>query len=132
MTVLYLVLGTAITTGADTASVQETVIFPANSADGDTVCVDIAITDDDIIEADETFQVDVRTFAGLSTTTVTIIDDDSKLICIHCQMVGHNYCGASRSSHDNNAVVCMFTIINTESLASHISRANRLNVLSTV
>ena len=72
----YYVLGTAITTGADTASVYETLNIPASSTDGDSVCIDIAITDDDIVEADETFRVDVSTFAGLSMTTVTITDDD--------------------------------------------------------
>ena len=67
--------------------VSSDVTFPANIVDdGMTACVDIPITDDDLIEGDQTFTVtvtlvttDMNVMIGLpSTTTVTITDDNCK------------------------------------------------------
>ena len=56
-------------------------MFPAGSINGSTQCIDITITDDEVLEADETFTVtiDVTTpgvMEGNNMTTVTIIDND--------------------------------------------------------
>ena len=49
-------------------------MFPAGSINGSTQCIDITITDDDVLEADETFiYTDVT---GKYQDTVTITDNE--------------------------------------------------------
>lgn len=65
----------------DYIALQLTVLFPAQMVES---CVEVAITDDVVVEAVEVFglcleEVDPTVMIGtVNTTTVTIIDDDSE------------------------------------------------------
>ena len=58
--------------------------IPSTTAVGNSVCRDITVIDDMIVEENETFNITVETsdsndiIMGPSTATVTIIDNDSK------------------------------------------------------
>ncbi len=58
--------------------------FSSGASDGDTECLTVTIKDDDVLEADQSFNVilteqddDVKAINNM--TTVTITDNDSKL-----------------------------------------------------
>ena len=60
---------------------DDTLIFPTNSTDGATQCIDITITDDDVFELNENFTVTltVNTASVMEDMTmaeVTITDND--------------------------------------------------------
>ena len=60
-------------------------MFPADSINGSTQCIDITITDDEILEADETFTVTLttttpRVIVGNGQTAVTITADEGILV----------------------------------------------------
>ena len=57
-------IGTAIA-GSDYVAVSETLVFPTGSVDGNSECINITITNDEIFEAEETF-----------TVTLTVITAD--------------------------------------------------------
>ena len=62
-------------------------MFPAGSINGSTQCINITITDDEVVEADETFAVTLtvettRVMEGNAMTVVTISDNDCEYIAI--------------------------------------------------
>ena len=68
--------------GSDYESVSSSLMFPAGSINGSTQCINITITDDEVLEADETFTVTLttttpRVMVGTAQTTVTITTDES-------------------------------------------------------
>lgn len=62
--------------------------FSAEAEEGDTSCVTISITDDDVTEDDEDFSIcvaagaDILVQEGRDTQTVTILDDDRTLLVL--------------------------------------------------
>ena len=79
-----------IVAGTDYTQTTDTLTFTSTS--GATLCVTVPITDDPDVEGDQTFTVNyvldfnatnVLGGAGVSpdSTTVTIQDDDSQLLC---------------------------------------------------
>ena len=73
--------GTAVA-GADYLSLSNfSIVFPAGSAVGDLVCVEIATINDLIVEGDETFTIMINASTDYKrlapfTSTVTILDDE--------------------------------------------------------
>ena len=70
--------------GSDYTEVNMTsVVFPVGSENNDTLCVNITIMDDNLIEGDEVFTVtvmsafDTSQTIGIGVTDVTILDDES-------------------------------------------------------
>ena len=65
---------------------NEVLSLPSTTAVSTAVCCDIAVTADMIVEDNEMFTISVETsnpsdvIMGLTTATVTIVDDDSKYI----------------------------------------------------
>ena len=63
---------------------RQQLTIPSTTAVGNSVCRDITVIDDMIVEENETFNITVETsdsndiIMGPSTVTVTIIDNDSK------------------------------------------------------
>ena len=60
---------------------SSTLVFPDGSNNGDIQCIDIVITDDEILERNEVFTVSLNAvtqnvMAVNAMTAVTIIDDD--------------------------------------------------------
>ena len=60
-------------------------MFPAGSIYGSTQCIDITITDDEVLEADEIFTVTLttttpRVIVGNGQTAVTITADEGRLV----------------------------------------------------
>ena len=63
---------------------DNTLMFPMNSVDGATQCMDITITNDDVFELNETFTVTLTVntasvIADMTMTEVTITDNDGWL-----------------------------------------------------
>lgn len=61
---------------------SSSLVFPDGSNSGDMQCMDIAITNDEILEINETFTVSLtvltqRVMAVNAVTAITIIDDES-------------------------------------------------------
>jgi len=75
-------------TGANDFSqlTNEVLSLPLTTAVSTAVCRDIAVTADMIVEDNEIFTISVQSYnpsdviMGLTTATVTIVDDDSKYI----------------------------------------------------
>ena len=65
---------------------NEVLYLPSTTAVSTAVCRDIAVTADMIVEDNEIFTISVQSsnpndvIMGLTTATVTIVDDDSKYI----------------------------------------------------
>lgn len=73
--------------GADYNAVSDTLAFPAGTASGATQNIQVAITADDLDEADETFALNLSTpveadLGAISSHTVTITDDDTAAISV--------------------------------------------------
>ena len=71
----------AMNDDTDYSSVSMDIIFPEGSMDGDTLCINISITDDMTLEGDETFIVTLTVSSGdiieeNNMTTITIIDNE--------------------------------------------------------
>ena len=67
--------------GSDYESVSSSLMFPAGSINGSTQCINITITDDEVLEADETFTVTLtvettRVMEGNTMTEVVIMPDN--------------------------------------------------------
>ena len=66
----------------DYNTASKDISFPEGSMDGDTLCINVSITDDMALEGDETFTVTLTVTAtgdatvGNTMTTVTITNDD--------------------------------------------------------
>lgn len=63
------------------------VVFPESSLQGDTVCADIGIIDDDALECSQDFTVSIDNatlgtiIGSQSEAVITIQDNDSKCTC---------------------------------------------------
>ena len=76
----YMHIGTARVADSDYVAVSDTLMFPTNSVDGATQCVSITVTDDGVLEAEETFTLTLTVntagvLTGNDVTNITIIDD---------------------------------------------------------
>ena len=74
-------IGSAVVS-SDYEPVSSSLMFPAGSINGSTQCINITITDDGVLEADETFTVTLttmtpRVIVGNGQTTVSIMDNES-------------------------------------------------------
>ncbi len=68
--------------------VSQQVTFPAGSGVGSQQCINIVIVNDNINEANEQFSLSLTAgqnseIGNPGAATVTIIDDDSKLVCLY-------------------------------------------------
>ncbi|SNR79235.1 Calx-beta domain-containing protein, partial [Maribacter sedimenticola] len=74
-TVDYALADVTTTAGSDySASATGTITFPADTADGDTQVITLSITNDNIIEGDESL---TATLSNLSNTLLTIVDGNA-------------------------------------------------------
>ena len=67
--------------GSDYTNISSDEVFPSESTDNATACVNITILDDDILEGDHAFTVTLTTLdpdvmLGNYETTITIIDNE--------------------------------------------------------
>ena len=101
------------TADGDFTTVTQTLIFTIGSNSGDTLCIDVAIYDDTIVETDQTFTVEIINtplvvVPGEQATTVTIIDDDGMLYSnaatdmYTCTCAINNFYFPTLSAHDNS------------------------------
>ena len=101
------------TADGDFTTVTQTLIFTIGSNSGDTLCIDVAIHDDTIVETDQTFTVEIINtplvvVPGEQATTVTIIDDDGMFLVIlnaatdvyNIMYICHHF--PTLSAHDNS------------------------------
>ena len=84
-------------------------MFPAGSINGSTQCIDITITDDEVLEADETFTVTLttmtpRVIVGNGQTAVTITADEG-----NCQK--HFICFIRLALHFIDATISLPTVV---------------------
>ena len=77
------VLSGTASSGADYAGFSEMVTFPVGSADGDSRFVDLLVTDDSLLEGDESVHLELTSLVGPSVSigaqsehTATILDDE--------------------------------------------------------
>jgi gliding motility-associated-like protein len=74
-TVDYIITDVSTTAGSDyNVNLSGQVVFPAGTKDGDTQSITLAITDDNVIEGDETFTVQL---SNPSNSLLAIIDADA-------------------------------------------------------
>ncbi|MXV53368.1 hypothetical protein GS399_20615, partial [Pedobacter sp. HMF7647] len=88
ITVTYSTANGTATAGSDYTAASGSVTFAANSPAGTKKTIDVAITDDNVVESSEDFTMSLGTVSGgpvtigTATATATITDNDVSVVTV--------------------------------------------------